>query len=99
MDLGLKDLDVLVTCGSKGIGRRAADIFATEGANVAICARNKGEVDAAAVDLGKKNVKSFGQAIDVSNKTELEGWIAASAKALGGIDILVANVVGARGRP
>ncbi|MGE3871708.1 MAG: SDR family NAD(P)-dependent oxidoreductase [Parvibaculaceae bacterium] len=92
MDLGLKGLNALVTGGSKGIGRRAADIFADEGANVAICARNKGEVDAAVADLGKKNVRSFGQAIDVSNKAELEGWIAASAKALGGIDILVANV-------
>ena len=92
MDLGLKGLNVLVTGGSKGIGRRAADIFAAEGANVAICARNKGEVDAAAADLGKENVKSFGQAIDVSDKTDLEGWVAASAKALGGIDILIANV-------
>lgn len=92
MDLGLKGLNALVTGGSKGIGRRAADIFAEEGANVAICARNKNEVDAAVADLGKKKVKSFGQAIDVGNKPELEGWIAASAKALGGIDILVANV-------
>lgn len=92
MDLGLKGLNALVTGGSKGIGRRAADIFADEGANVAICARNKGEVDAAVADIGKKKVKSFGQAIDVSNKPELESWITASAKALGGIDILVANV-------
>lgn len=92
MDLGLKGLNALVTGGSKGIGRRAADIFADEGANVAICARNKGEVDAAVSDLGKKKVKSFGQAVDVSNKAELEGWIGSSAKALGGIDILVANV-------
>jgi len=92
MDLGLKGLNALVTGGTKGIGRRAADIFADEGANVAVCARNKGEVDAAVVELGKKSVKSFGQAIDVSNKAELEGWIAASASALGGIDILVANV-------
>ncbi|MGE0238745.1 MAG: SDR family NAD(P)-dependent oxidoreductase [Parvibaculaceae bacterium] len=92
MDLGLKGLNALVTGGSKGIGRRAADIFADEGANVAICARNKAEVDTAVADLGKKQVKSFGQAVDVSNKADLEGWIAASAKALGGIDILVANV-------
>ncbi|MGE0006393.1 MAG: SDR family NAD(P)-dependent oxidoreductase [Parvibaculaceae bacterium] len=92
MDLGLKGLNALVTGGSKGIGRRAADIFADEGANVAICARNKSEVDAAVAELGKKKVKSFGQAIDVSGKAELEGWIAAGAEALGGIDILVANV-------
>ncbi|QIG52227.1 SDR family oxidoreductase [Nordella sp. HKS 07] len=92
MDLELKGLNALVTGGTKGIGRRAADIFADEGANVSICARNKAEVDDAVAALGKKGVKSFGQAVDVGNKDELEGWIGASAKALGGIDILVANV-------
>ncbi len=92
MDLGLKGLNALVTGGTKGIGRRAADIFAGEGANVAICARNKGEVEEAVGTLGKAGVKSFGQAVDVGDKAQLEGWIAASAKALGGIDILVANV-------
>jgi 3-oxoacyl-[acyl-carrier protein] reductase len=92
MDLGLKGLNALVTGGSKGIGRRAADILAGEGANVSICARNKQEVDEAVAALGKKGGKSFGQAIDVGDKAALEGWIAASAKALGGIDIVVANV-------
>jgi 3-oxoacyl-[acyl-carrier protein] reductase len=40
MDLGLKGLRAVVTGGTKGIGRAAADIFAEEGASVAICARN-----------------------------------------------------------
>ena len=92
MDLGLKGLNALVTGGSKGIGRRAADILAGEGANVSICARNENEVNEAVAALGKKGGKSFGQAIDVGDKAALEGWIAASAKALGGIDIVVANV-------
>jgi 3-oxoacyl-[acyl-carrier protein] reductase len=92
MDLGLKGLNALVTGETKGIGRRAADIFASEGANVAICARNKGEVDEAVAALRKTGVKSFGEAVDVGDKAQLEGWIGTSAKALGGIDILVANV-------
>jgi NAD(P)-dependent dehydrogenase (short-subunit alcohol dehydrogenase family) len=92
MDLGLKGLNALVTGGSKGIGRRAADIFADEGANVSICARNKAEVDAAVSAIAKKGVRSFGQAIDVGDKDALEGWINASAKELKGLDIVVANV-------
>ena len=35
---------------------------------------------------------AYGQAIDVGNKAALEGWVHESAKALGGIDIVVANV-------
>jgi 3-oxoacyl-[acyl-carrier protein] reductase len=92
MDLGLKGLNVLVTGGSKGIGRYAADIFANEGANVSICARNASEVDAAVAGFKKKGVKAFGHVIDVGKKNELEGWVAASAKEFGGIDILVPNV-------
>jgi len=92
VDLGLTGLNALVTGGSKGIGRRAADIFADEGANVSICARNKAEVDAAVTALAKKGVKSFGQAIDVGDKDALEGWVNASAKELKGVDIVVANV-------
>ncbi|MCB1378645.1 MAG: SDR family oxidoreductase [Alphaproteobacteria bacterium] len=92
MDLGLKGLNVLVTGGTKGIGRRAADMFAAEGANVSVCARNAAEVSETVAGYKAMGVKSFGKAIDVSDKAALEAWVEESAKALGGIDIVVANV-------
>ena len=92
MDLGLKGLRAVVTGGSKGIGRAASDIFAQEGASVAICARNADEVKATVKDLTAKGVQAYGAGVDVADKAALQKFIADSAQALGGIDILVANV-------
>lgn len=87
MDLGLKGLKALVTGGSKGIGRRCAEILVAEGADVAICARTEADVKAAADELGV-----LGAAVDVSDKAALEAWVKASADTLGGIDIVIGNV-------
>jgi 3-oxoacyl-[acyl-carrier protein] reductase len=92
MDLGLKGLRAVVTGGTKGIGRAAANIFAQEGASVAICARNADEVKAAVKELTAKGVQAYGAGVDVADKAALQKFIADSAQALGGIDILVANV-------
>ena len=75
MDLGLKGLNALVTGGTKGIGRRAADIFAAEGANVSICARNETEVAETVASLKATGVKAFGQGINVGDKAALEGLV------------------------
>lgn len=92
MDLGLKGLNVLVTGGSKGIGRHCADIFAAEGANVAICARDPKGVTAAVEALKAHGTTVIGRAVDVADKTALAAWVEDSAASLGGIDIVVANV-------
>jgi 3-oxoacyl-[acyl-carrier protein] reductase len=47
MDLGLTGRRVLVTGGTKGIGRVIAQCLVAEGADVAICARNAAEVEEA----------------------------------------------------
>jgi 3-oxoacyl-[acyl-carrier protein] reductase len=92
MDLGLKGKRAIVTGGSKGIGRRCADILAEEGAHVSTCARNQGEIDATLASLRAKGVTAHGKAVDVADKAALEAWVADAAAALGGIDIVVPNV-------
>ena len=92
MDLGLKGKNVLVTGGSKGIGLAVASLFAQEGANVAICARNADEVAAVVASLAGKGVKSWGSAVDVADPAALKAWVDEAAGQLGGIDALVCNV-------
>jgi 3-oxoacyl-[acyl-carrier protein] reductase len=92
MDLGLKGMRAIITGGTKGIGRSAANILADEGCHVAVCARNKDEVAAAVAALSKKGVTAYGDVVDVADKTALENFVNASAKKLGGIDIVVPNV-------
>src|ERR1700731_2711095 len=76
MDLGLKGLRAVVTGGTKGIGRAAANIFAQEGASVAICARNADEVKTAVKDLTAKGVHAYGADVDVADKAALQKFIA-----------------------
>jgi 3-oxoacyl-[acyl-carrier protein] reductase len=92
MDLGLKGKRAVVTGGSKGIGRRCADLFADEGAHVSICARDAGEVEGTVTALRAKGVTAHGAALDVGDKAALESWVADAAKTLGGIDIVIPNV-------
>jgi 3-oxoacyl-[acyl-carrier protein] reductase len=92
MDLGLSGKKVLVTGGSKGIGRAIAELFAAEGANVAICARNAEEVGKTVLALSGKGVKAWGKAIDVADPAALAQWVQGAAGKLGGIDALICNV-------
>ncbi len=92
MDLGLKGAKVLITGGSKGIGRASAEAFAAEGADVAICARSQDGIDTAVKSLEAKGVRAFGRTVDVADKAALEAWVQAAAESFGGVDVLVANV-------
>jgi 3-oxoacyl-[acyl-carrier protein] reductase len=91
MDLQLKGKTAVVTGGSRGIGRAIAELFADEGANVAICARNPAQVAEAVKALEGKGVKAFGAAVDIADGPALKAFIAKAGETLGGIDILVSN--------
>jgi 3-oxoacyl-[acyl-carrier protein] reductase len=92
MDLGLKGKNVVISGGSKGIGLAIAQVFADEGANVAICARNADDVSKVVKSLVAKGVKASGRAVDVADPPALKAWIEGAASELGGIDTIVCNV-------
>jgi 3-oxoacyl-[acyl-carrier protein] reductase len=92
MDLGLKGLRAVVTGGTKGIGRAIAETLAAEGADVAICARNKDDVEQTVAALKSKGVNATGRAVDVADGPALAAWVADAAAEFGGIDIAVSNV-------
>src|SRR6476659_7041485 len=96
MDLGLAGRAAIVTGGSKGLGRAIALELATEGADVAICARHDDELAEAAVELRASGRTIHAQVADVTDPEQVRDFVARSAEALGGIDVLVNNAGGAR---
>lgn len=92
MDLGLSGKKVIVTGGTRGIGRCIAETFADEGCDVAICARNEDGVGKTVSALEAKGVKATGASVDVADGAALKSWVASAAEELGGLDIYVSNV-------
>jgi NAD(P)-dependent dehydrogenase (short-subunit alcohol dehydrogenase family) len=90
MDLGLKGKKAIVTGGSQGIGKAIARELAREGVAVAIVARNKEKLDAAAKELSAETGgRVIGLAADVTSKEQVEAMVASAAEQLGGLHILV----------
>ncbi|MDA8911964.1 SDR family oxidoreductase [Pseudomonadales bacterium] len=94
MDLKLTGHNVIITGGTKGIGRAIAETLAEEGCNIAICARNADDVSSAVASLSAKGVKVTGQALDVADGDAFAAWINSVGEELGGIDAFVSNVSG-----
>jgi 3-oxoacyl-[acyl-carrier protein] reductase len=82
---------VIVTGGSKGIGKGIARVFARHGANVAIVARNLDAAEASAAEIRAGGGKAKAFAGDVKDRKQMEEMARNVADEFGGIDILCAN--------
>src|SRR5690554_6577877 len=87
----LKGQTVVVTGGSKGIGKDIALTFAELGANVAISGRNEEALAAALEELRAHNPKCIAVAGDLSDIGEVRKLIDTAAEEFGTIDVLVNN--------
>lgn len=94
MDLQLQGKNVLITGGSKGIGKAIAHAFVKEGANVAIAARNLEFLQHAQKELGA-NVSIY--QVDVTIEEERIKLIDSFINDYGTIDVLVNNAGGSNG--
>lgn len=90
MDLGLTGKNVIVTGGSKGIGREICRAFLAEGANVALCARNAEQIEATVNELSPMGT-IHGSSLDVADGAAVAAWVAETAGRNGGIDCAVSN--------
>jgi 3-oxoacyl-[acyl-carrier protein] reductase len=87
----LASATVLVTGGSRGIGRAIALRLAELGASVAICGRDAGALSATASELQKRAGRVFSHVADVTRSADVSSLVEAAEKALGPISILVNN--------
>jgi glucose 1-dehydrogenase/3-oxoacyl-[acyl-carrier protein] reductase len=81
----------VVTGAARGIGRGIAEVFADEGANIAVADVNLEQATEVAAALKARGVKAIAVKADVAKRAEVEPMIERVWQELGPIDILVNN--------
>jgi 7-alpha-hydroxysteroid dehydrogenase len=84
----------LVTGAGKGIGKGIALAFAQAGADVALVARTKEDLDTVAEEIRAMGRKAVAIPGDVTEIDSLADVVAQSVRSLGGLDLLVNNAGG-----
>jgi NAD(P)-dependent dehydrogenase (short-subunit alcohol dehydrogenase family) len=84
----------LVTGGGRGIGRAIALAFAKQGADVAVAARSRDELEDVAGEIRALGRQASVHVVDVSDTRKAVEMVDSAAKALNGLDVLVNNAGG-----
>jgi len=87
MNLGIKNLKVLVTAGAGGIGLETARSFVAEGAKVHVCDVDKKALNA----MAKSDPTITRSTCDVADRKQVARLFKEALHALGGLDVLVNN--------
>lgn len=82
---------VIVTGGSKGIGKGIAGVFAAQGARVMVVARGADDAAATVAELRAAGGTAEMFVADIADWQAVQAMAAATEQAFGGIDILCAN--------
>ena len=91
MHVNITGCTALITGGSMGIGRSLAEAMAQEGANVAICARNKVKLDESTAQINSKNYSGrvISVPIDTTDWLSVKSGVDKTISEFGHVDILV----------
>lgn len=95
METGLKNRVAIVAASSQGIGRATAEAFAAEGCRVAMCARNREALNAAAEKIRSQyQADVLAEPFDVTDATAVRDFVSAVVQKFGSADICVTNAGG-----
>jgi NAD(P)-dependent dehydrogenase (short-subunit alcohol dehydrogenase family) len=84
----------LVTGAGRGIGRAIALAFARQGADVALAARTRDELEAVAAEVRGSGRQAHVLITDMLDVAAAQNMVARAAEAMGGLDVLVNNAGG-----
>lgn len=87
----IRDKIVVVTGGTKGIGRAIAERLLQEGAAVFVCARSKSELRRALEEMSAFGSKVEGEICDVRSETQVKIMLDEALRVFGGLDVLINN--------